>query len=327
MQQKPGIWPNMRHIVKKTITFQLLLVFFVWGHPFTSGLLAREQDPCLSCHQYPGLVRLEKNGGLKVLHVDEQKYLASSHGHLACRACHLAVDKIPHVGTNKTDCQSQCHQSDKDQSLLANTPRKGFHTKQQSVIVSLEDRTSCKVCHQIYPHSKEPFVRSFLNMHTGYLACEVCHLKRSKFNIVSYDWVNTEAVVFEGKPFGSVYDPRRKSTRKPEASLSRISPFVMHKGKPKALMNTWDTQGALKVSSARTRLDEDEKKLEIRHYHRDVVKMERTTACEECHARNGLLDFRALGFSQDRAEALMTMPIGNIIKKYDAFYLPKLGGM
>jgi len=69
------------------------------------------------------------------------------------------------------------------------------------------------------------------------------------------------------------------------------------------------------VYSARTRLDEDKKVVELSHYHRDVVTMARTTACEECHTNDGLLDFFELGFSQARSEALMEMPMGNIIKK------------
>ncbi len=197
------------------------------------------------------------------MHVDEQKFRASSHGQLTCRDCHMGVDIIPHVGKNKTDCDSVYHQSKQDRRLLTNTSRKEFHSRQRSVTISLKDRTSCKIYHQIYPHSKKPFVRAFLNMHTGYLACQVCHLKRSKFDIVSYSWVNTNEVVFDGKPFGAVYDPLRKLTHKPQSSLPRTVPFVMRKGRSQALMNAQDTAGALKVAQHELRRIKVKKHLKL----------------------------------------------------------------
>ena len=313
---------SMQYVARR-LAVLLLLAFSVSWQPCSAELADGEAELCLSCHQYPGLVRQDENNTLKILHIDEDKFRASSHGQLACRECHLGVSQIPHVGQNRTDCNSQCHQQ--DQALLDATPRKAFHKGQQSAVVSLEDQTSCKVCHQIYPHKKEPFLRAFLNMHTGYLACEVCHLKRSDFGVVRYDWVESTDVVFEGEPIGSVYDPQRRTVQQAQSSLSRISPFVVRQGQSQALMNTWDTDGAQKLCSARATLDADDKALGLGYYHRDVVKMERTTVCEECHTKNGFLDFQALGFSRGRSETLQSMPIGNIIKKYDVFYMPKLG--
>lgn len=283
-----------------------------------------EESICFTCHQYPGLVTQNKKAGLKILHIDKVKYRASSHGNLDCLACHIDVDTIPHVGKNRTDCQSECHQSDKDKKLLASTPRKGFHQKQQSVIVTLEDKTSCKVCHQIYPHAKEPLVRAFLNMHTGYMVCEVCHLDRSKYTVSRYDWIQAKDVEFQGDAFGEFYTPKQKITEKPKSTLSRIAPYGVREGKQQALINTWDTDGAIKVCSSKSRLGKDEMAVEISHYHRDVVKMERTTACEECHSSQSLIDFRAIGFSKERTENLINQNIRNIIKKYKVFYMPAM---
>jgi len=283
-----------------------------------------DESICLSCHHYPGLVKQNEKADLKILHIDKEKYRASSHGSLDCMACHIEVDKIPHVGKNKTNCQSECHQSDKDQKLLASTTRKGFHRKEQSVIVALEDKTSCKVCHQIYPHTKEPLVSAFLNMHTGYLVCEVCHLDRSKFTVSRYDWIETKDVEFQGEAFGKYYVPLNKITKTPKSTLSRIAPYVVREGKLQALINTWDTDGAIKVCSSKSRLGKDEMAVEISHYHRDVIKMEHTTACEECHSSKGLIDFRAMGYTKERTDSLINQNIRNIIKKYKVFYMPDM---
>jgi len=309
--------------------FNLILMCTVFTLLLHDNVVAAEstgESICLSCHQYPGLVRQNEGqqNGLKILHIDNVKYRASSHGHVDCTACHIDVDKIPHVGKNKTNCQSNCHQSNKDKKLLANTPRKRFHKNEQSVITLLEDKTSCKVCHQIYPHTKEPFVRAFLNMHTGYMVCEVCHLDRAKFTVARYGWVQTKDVQFEGEAFGTFYDPLHKLTLVPESTLSRIAPYVNREGKLEALMNTWDTDGAINVYSSRRQLNEEEKVLEFTRYHRDVVKMKQTTACEKCHSANGLIDFQAIGFSNERSNTLINLDIGDIIKKYDVFYIPEL---
>ena len=300
----------------------LMMAFLSLGD--TVAKSAMGEQLCLTCHQYPGLVRQNDKAGLKILHIDKVKYRASVHGELDCTACHTDIDKIPHVGQNKTNCQNQCHQSEQDKRLLAKTARKGFHKQEQSVITRLEDKTSCKVCHQIYPHTKAPFVRSFLNMHTSYLVCEVCHLDRAKYTVEIYGWVQDKGVYFQGEAFGSYYDPLRKLTKTPDTTLSRIAPYAKREGKMQALINTWDTDGAMKVYHSRSRLSEEEIILEMKHFHRDVVKMKQTTACEECHSAKGIIDFRAIGFSKERSLELKKINIGNIIKRYDVFYMPDL---
>lgn len=307
---------------------QLLLVIHFLTFAAIGEAADKEPEICMDCHQYPGLARQTKSGKLKLLHIDAKRYRASSHGDLSCRDCHRDVDNIPHTGANKIDCQSRCHQSPKEQRRLKKTPRRGFHKKEQSAIVALEDHTSCKVCHAIYPHQSKPAVRAFLNMHTGYLFCEVCHLDRSKFDIVNYDWVTTDKVRFRGVPFTTRYLPAQKRSTKPASGLPRIAPFVHRTGEVSLpLINTWDTTDAQTVWAARKQLGKSKLQKKIRYYHRDMVKMNYLSICGKCHAKEGLLDFRALGFSKKNAESLKSMPISNIIKDYDVFYLPKMKGM
>lgn len=307
-------------------SFNLFLLFIaIASFLFHGSIAAVETDDelfCFSCHQYPGLVVQQESGDLKILHIDKIEYQASSHGHLDCMACHVGIDIIPHNGKSDTTCQTECHSSDKVLKLIDEIPLKGFHDKEHSYVSRLEDESSCKVCHQIYPHTKEPFLRSFLNMHTNYLVCEVCHLDRSKFTVERYGWVQAKDVYFEGKSFGSFYDPLRRLTRLPESTLSRIAPYVKREGKLQALMNTWDTESALEANSQGTRLADDVKALEIEHYHQDVLKKKKTIVCQECHSANGLIDFEAIGFSKRRSDELKNLNIANIISKYKVFHIP-----
>ena len=80
----------------------------------TTSCFGLDEGGCLTCHQYPGLVRLEKADGVKVLHIDEEKFFSSPHGKILCKKCHTTVTKVPHTGETGTDCTSECHQKDAD---------------------------------------------------------------------------------------------------------------------------------------------------------------------------------------------------------------------
>jgi hypothetical protein len=142
----------------------------------TSECFGLDEEGCLTCHQYPGLVRLEKTNGVKVLHIDEEKFFTSPHGEVRCTQCHTTIAQVPHTGETSTACTTECHQ--KDAKKISNYPLETLHQKEQSYLVSLKDQSSCRACHPIYPHSNNKLVRAFLNMHTGFMFCEVCHIKR-----------------------------------------------------------------------------------------------------------------------------------------------------
>ncbi len=299
----------------------LILYYFIFS---SSPSYATEDAGCLFCHQYPGLVRLQKNGSLKNLHIDPEFYRKSSHAELGCEDCHKGINKIPHVGANEINCTSGCHQSKEDQALLKQTTLKNFHENQQSVITRMPDQTSCKVCHPVYPHSKQPFIRAWLNMHTGYLICETCHLKKEKYPDVSYQWVTTKHVAFKGKSFGSYFDPDKKHTQSPESSLSRIVPVVTANGIERVLVNFEDTEKARAFLAAGPVSSKENREVAMAYYHRDIGKMNVATVCETCHTQNGLLDFIALGFTKERANVLINTNINSIVSEYDDFYIPHI---
>jgi len=173
-----------------------------------------DEGGCLTCHKYPGLVRLEKTKGVKVFHIDEKKYLKSSHGKTDCRKCHTEVLKIPHTGETNVDCTTECHLSDNDKQMVAEYNLTNMHKKEQSFITDLKDESSCRECHSLYPHSENNQVRALLNMHTGFMLCEVCHIKRDQYINISYEWTDTENAQFSGEPFGTFFKPKTDTTKK-----------------------------------------------------------------------------------------------------------------
>jgi hypothetical protein len=64
---------------------------------------------------------------------------------------------------------------------------------------------------------------------------------------------------------------------------------------------------------------------------RDVYKMkfhgnikDKGHTCETCHAPKGILDYKALGFSEKRTADLQFLNIKGMITKYEEFHIPGL---
>ena len=309
-------------MLRQVISISLILgVYFL--SLGTSNSFGLDEDGCLTCHQYPGLVRLEKKDGIKVLHIAEKKYFNSPHGKLRCKECHTVIAKVPHTGETITDCTSECHQN--DAAKILNYPLKTLHKNEQSYIVSLKDGSSCRTCHPTYPHSENQLVRAFLNMHTGFMFCEVCHINRSKINYLVYDWENTENADFSGEPFGTYFNPRtNKAHKADEHFISRIAVFSMDGGKMKGLINVEDTEAAREFMAAKKKLQPEVEKEKLTFFHRDVEKKEISVACNECHSADGILDFDKLGFDEKKTKHLIYINIKGLVTKYKVFYFPKL---
>ena len=311
----------------KKLRFLLLLVLA--GSPIwfaTKNCPALDEGGCLTCHQYPGLVRHEKSDGFTVLHIDEEKFFHSAHGKLRCTQCHTTVAKVPHTGETRVDCTTECHQGRNGKILPPNYPVSDFHKKEQSYIVRLEDPSSCRACHPLYPHTDNQIVRALLNLHTGFMLCEACHIKRGKFKNITYEWHDTENAEFSGKPFGTFYNPLTREARPGEHFISRIAAYATEKGKKRALMNTWDTAKANEFMLKEKDLNPDEKKKEFTFFHQDIEKKEISVACDECHSSHSILDFDKLGFDEKKTNHLIYLNIKGLVTKYKVFYFPQLFG-
>ncbi len=316
----------------------------------TTRSFALDEEGCLTCHQYPGLVTLKKPnesnknsppGGwrylfsktmildksedFEVLHIDEKKYTRSEHGKLRCRQCHNTIWKIPHVGDTNTDCTTHCHKKDAKKILKDKNYRKNIHENEQAFIVRLMDQSSCRVCHPLYPHFKDEVVRTLLNMHTGFMLCDVCHIKRRKFKQLSYEWYDTENAQYVGEPFGSYYNPDTKKNHKGDKKfITRIAVFATENETKRPLINTWDIAGAKKYLRQYANLTAEEKEKSTTFFHRDIDKMELSVACEECHSAKGILDLKKLGFDEQKANHLINLNIKGMVTKYKEFYIPRM---
>ena len=311
-------------MIRSLFTIGLSISFLIFLA--TSSCLALDEGGCLTCHQYPGLVKQENPDGFKVLHIDEEKYFSSPHGKLRCTECHTTITKVPHTGETRVDCTTNCHQGRNGKVLPPNYPLRNFHRKEQSYIVSLQDPSSCRACHALYPHSENKVVRALLNMHTGFMLCDVCHINRNKFKQLSYEWHDTENAEFSGNPFGTYYNPHTSQAQPSEHFISRIAAYTSEKGKKRALMNTWDSGKADEFIKKEKNLSTEEKNKAMAYFHQDIEKKQISLACDECHSSHSILEFGKLGFDRKKTNDLMYLNIKGLVTKYKVFYFPRLFG-
>jgi hypothetical protein len=168
-------------------------------------------------------------------------------------------------------------------------------------------------------------VRAFLNMHTGFVFCEVCHLKRGKFNRLVYDWKDTENADFHGEPFGSYFNPHTNRAHKAdEHFISRIAVFSLEGGKKKALIDVEDAAAAREFMANKKNMQPAMRKERLTYFHRDVEREKIAVACNECHSTDSILDFKKLGFDKKKTQQLIYINIKGLVTKYKVFYFPTL---
>ena len=178
------------------LVFSLFLIFLV---PNSSD--AADIGNCLLCHKYPGLSRIDKDGNLRLLFINEGTFNNSVHAKIKCEGCHTDIKKIPHDPVKKVDCLTQCH-------IIEPTSEQKFSHKEVTTLLAksvhgeldskgkqkrhLEDLPSCKNCHDnpLYrPLSFFKRVRPGIS-DRALGRCRVCH-KKDDFIISFYNHVTT----------------------------------------------------------------------------------------------------------------------------------------
>ena len=187
-----------------------------------------------------------------------------------------------------------------------------FHMVDASIFQSAPYEPICRTCHGTYAHSKEKKFRSILNSHEGFLACAVCHVRKDPADkTFSFTWVDREtgrtsmAVEGEYGKFPAKIFPKRISARGQTTIIRPISEEA--------------AQGYLKYKDKFTPDQVARAKAKL---HEHVSK--KPVLCNECHRKEGYLNFAGLGFPQNRVDHLTSSEVVTMIQKYETFYLPEV---
>lgn len=185
-------------------------------------------------------------------------------------------------------------------------------------------RPACFICHSDYPHGKNKKIRGLMNIHTQFFVCETCHIREKPGTTIVYKWYNPLDDNPRGPFYGTSYDPATGYLSKGKDQISRISPYVKS-------LKTAGLELAIKVQDAplardymkvRDKLSPEQREGIKNKFHEDIKPRGRD--CKRCHTKNGILDFKQLGFTENRISNLMALDIIGMLEKYEEFYMPEL---
>ncbi len=156
---------------------------------------------CLLCHKYPGLSRVDENGKLRLLYINEAVFNTSMHAKVKCEGCHTDIQKIPHDPAKKVDCLTQCHivEPSSEQKFshkdVAEFLQKSVHSPVDAdgnPKPFPEDFPDCKKCHDNPLYRPMSFNKMMLPgiSETALGRCRVCH-KKDDFIYQFYNHVTT----------------------------------------------------------------------------------------------------------------------------------------
>lgn len=196
-----------------------------------------------------------------------------------------------------------------------------FHQLPEIQEIDEANQSQCLMCHGWVPHRKNEKIRVMMNMHTDFLNCETCHLKKDSHSL-HYIWfdMGIDNEITRGPKFGVRYDPESGLLEGIDNHISKITPVRLSEGREDVVFMAQSHPEAAEYLRVEERLTKKEKEEAAKKFHGDIDKKGRE--CRNCHTKEGLIDFDSLGFSERRARELENLEIVGMFEKYDVFHLP-----
>jgi cytochrome c553 len=200
-------------------------------------------------------------------------------------------------------------------------PRDHFHMIDQYVETQRDNQPVCVTCHGSYAHGKEKRVRAILNMHDGYIACAVCHARQG-------DGHGDGKGAGAGKEMDFLWVDRETGEFKPAIKgeygkyPARIFPIAYSAQGAGRIFTPITAEAAQAFLDRLPGLTPDQAKQARAALH-DALSKE-AVSCADCHKKDGYLDFKALGFPQQRIDHLISTEFVGMIEKYKTFHLPSV---
>lgn len=190
---------------------------------------------------------------------------------------------------------------------------KHFHNLDKVVLAGIQGKSLCVECHSDYPHSKNKKTRSFFNAHSWFMACETCHIKPANGEQFTYQWLEPNSgkslTKLTGKPgvYGGLIIPLKTI----DSSLERLD-----------ILPEEEQQYTKEFITLRKNLDDYQIKWAQERIHKPLS--EKPVFCDGCHTEKGILPFRRLLYSEQRAMHLESLDMASMVTTYKEFHLPRI---
>jgi hypothetical protein len=190
--------------------------------------------------------------------------------------------------------------------------RKHFHNIDQSIFIEDKDPPLCLTCHGNLPHTKALEMRSLLNMHTYFIACEVCHIRKEPEDDIYYAWFDfaTKKRIFTLKGAPGNYNAKIVPVERLVTGEERRLDTPLDEAFAQEFIREGFKWPLEKKAKAKAIIHE-------RHTKSPVL-------CNECHAKNGYLPFADLHYTEKRADQLSGTEAAGMVARYIKFYLPTM---
>ncbi len=197
--------------------------------------------------------------------------------------------------------------------------------------IQQDNASICVRCHGNVPHDESKEVRSFLNMHAFYLACETCHSRPDEgVKEWAFRWYDKDTGTITNNPqalkdIEKLYHTEQEISQYPIYGNygAKVAPTLNDFGETRLLHGVKEMIFVDRFVTEQARLQPEQKSQMKKVIHRKVTKD--PVPCKDCHQEVGpYLPFAELGYPPSRVRELTNVAVVNMIQRYKEFYIPSL---
>lgn len=200
-----------------------------------------------------------------------------------------------------------------DVKIIERTRIQPFH--KQPKYQEFSDQSFCTNCHLAIPHRKNLRARTFLNMHTSFIACETCHFRPEDISL-DYRWFNFDSkqLAAQDTQLFKVVKPQtpeemRRFTKRDTAI--KITPYY---GQQAAIIFHDNATMQNELNTWKNGSFDDKVRTRAKIH---AVLENKGPDCDACHQQDEpLLNFQALGATPKQIKAIAEHRIPQFFSNY-----------
>ena len=145
--------------------------------------------------------------------------------------------------------------------------------------------------------------------------------QKDKKQALRFGWINPEGKESKAEPYGVRIDAETGAFAETENHFSKLTPFLKTAKGWEPIVSTAQASQALQYMEEKDGYSEEKRKEIVDRLHQGT-ELKEFVICSDCHSKNGLMDFKQLGFHPSRINQLEKMEISGMLTNYDIFYFP-----
>lgn len=195
-----------------------------------------------------------------------------------------------------------------------------FHQLVTHKLPSEEYQSACLTCHSVFPHTKSPRYRGFLNQHSRFMTCLVCHLapQHRETHNLAWDSFGTRSAEEHDGPYGLDTDPDGR----PTGWLDMHTRIVPVKPSGESLFTPYNDPEYREFRVSRVSTSETDA-LAFRRK-AEAMMGKPYLNCRDCHSETSQVPWQDLGFTEERRLELVHSAQVEMVEAEGIFYFPSL---